>query len=254
MWSPSFGEFADPAGLRELILDPESSIPTGLPSAAEFQQLDAQGLVARWKLDEGKGVDVQSTVGPLAGKLVNGASWETDAGRPVVRLEDSRRQYVDFGSAKALDLTGPLTLLVWAKYEPTDTWYPALLGKGYETTGTYGMHIRPGGTVWFELDAPDGTRHIHNPTDLCLTPGQWCLVAATYDGKTMRVYLNGREAGTGKSVSTAIRTNAEPLRFGWLGSYGHFNGCVRDVSVYNRAMAPAEVFAEYLAGAEAPRR
>jgi hypothetical protein len=76
-----------------------------------------------------------------------------------------------------LDLTGPLTLLVWAKYEPTDVWYPALLGKGYELTGTYGLHIRPGGTVWFELDAPDGARHIYNPTDRCLAPGQWCWLA-----------------------------------------------------------------------------
>jgi hypothetical protein len=191
---------------------------------------------------------VHSSVGGLTGKLTNAASWEKEAARSVVRLQDSGRQYVDFGNAKALDLTGPLTLLVWAKYEPTDVWYPALLGKGYELTGAYGMHIRPGGTVWFELDAPDRTRHIYNPTDLCLTPGQWCHVAATYDGATMRVYLNGREAGAGKAVTTAIRTNTEPLRFGWLGSYGHFNGCVRDASVYNRAMSGAEVFAQYLAG------
>ena len=149
---------------------------------------------------------------------------------------------------KAFDLTGPLTLLVWAKYEPTDMWYPALLGKGYELTGTYGMHIRPGGSLWFELDAPDDTRHIYNPTDLCLTPGQWCHVAATYDGATMRLYLNGREVGTGKQVTTTIRTNTEPLRFGWLGSYGYFNGSVRDASVYSRAMSSAEVFAQYLAG------
>ncbi len=248
MWSPSFGEFADPAALCKLTLDPPGTIPTNLPAGAEFTRLDALGLVARWKLDEGKGVAVNSSVKGLSGTLANAASWDNDGARAVVRLEDSKRQYVDLGNAETLNLTGPLTLLVWAKYEPTDVWYPALLGKGYELTGTYGMHIRPGGTVWFELDAPDGTRHIYNPTDLCLSPGQWCHVAATYDGATMRVYLNGRAAGGGKAVTTTIRTNTEPLRCGWLGSYGYFNGCVRDASVYNRAMSGTEVFAEYMAG------
>jgi hypothetical protein len=123
-----------------------------------------------------------------------------------------------------------------------------LLGKGYELAGTYGLHLRPGGTVWFELDAPDGTRHIHNPTDRCITPGQWCHVAATYDGQAMRVYLNGREAGAAKEVVTTIRTNSEPLRFGWLGAYGHFNGCVRDIRIYGRGLSHAEVFAQFLAG------
>jgi hypothetical protein len=248
MWSPSFGEFETPAALRKLTLDAADTIPANLPSGAEFQRLDGQGLVARWKLDEGQGVTVRSTVGGLTGTLANAAAWGKEAARAVVRLQDSRQQWVDFGNATALDLTGPLTLLVWAKYKPTDMWYPALLGKGYELTGAYGMHLRPGGTVWFELDAPDGARHIYNPTDRCLTPGQWCHVAATYDGATMRVYLNGREAGAGKPLKTAIRTNKEPLRFGWLGSYGYFNGSVRDANIYNRAMSAAEVFAQYLAG------
>jgi hypothetical protein len=231
-----------------LVLDPADTIPANPPTGAEFQRLDGEGLVARWELDEGQGATVRSTVGKLTGTLANAASWEKDGARPVVRLQDSRQQYVEFGNSPALDLIGPLTLLVWAKYEPTEVWYPALLGKGYELTGTYGMHLRPGGTVWFELDAPDGTRHIYNPTDRCLTPGQWCHAAATYDGATMRVYINGREAGAGKLVTTSIRTNAEPLRFGWLGSYGHFNGSVRDASVYDRPLSGREVFAHFLAG------
>jgi hypothetical protein len=52
------------------------------------------------------------------------------------------------------------------------------------------------------------------------------------------------EAGQGRQS----RANAGPLRFGWLGSYGYFNGGVRDVSVYKRALSHAEIFAQYRAG------
>jgi hypothetical protein len=73
-------------------------------------------LVARWNLDEGQGVTVHSTVGGLTGTLTNAATWGKDAARSVVRLQDSRQQWIDFGNATALDLTGPLTLLVFAQY------------------------------------------------------------------------------------------------------------------------------------------
>ncbi|MHB8968900.1 MAG: DUF4838 domain-containing protein [Pirellulaceae bacterium] len=115
MWSPSFGEFEAAAALRELTLDTADTIPTNLPTGAEFERLAGQGLVARWKLDEGQGAAVYSTSGALTGKLANASSWETESSRSVVRLQDSRQQYVDFGNAEAFNLTGPLTLLVWAK-------------------------------------------------------------------------------------------------------------------------------------------
>lgn len=64
----------------------------------------------------------------------------------------------------------------------------------------------------------------------------------------MRVYINGREAGTGMEAALTIRKTAEPLRIGWLGSYGYFNGCLRDVALYRRAFSPGEVYARYQAG------
>ncbi len=248
MWSPSFGGLEDPTALRELILDGPATIPANVPTGAELAQRDAEGLVARWRLDEGGGATVRAASGDLAGSLVNGADWGVEGGHPAVQLEDRRQQCVDLGHSPRLNLTGALTLMAWLRYEPTDTWYPGLLGKGYEATGTYGLHLRPGNTVWFEVDAPDGTRFMYNPTDLVVPPGQWCHVAATYDGKLMRVYVNGREAGPGRAVATVIRANDEPLRFGWLGSYGYFNGAVRNLSLHARALTAAEVFGHYLAG------
>ncbi|NUQ61121.1 MAG: DUF4838 domain-containing protein [Pirellulales bacterium] len=83
MWSPSFGEFSDPAALRELRLDPASSLPARLPPPDELRQLDARGLVARWSLAEGRGETVGSTDGRLPARLVNGAAWANDGGRTV---------------------------------------------------------------------------------------------------------------------------------------------------------------------------
>ena len=145
----------------------------------------------------------------------------------MLRLADRRGQCVDLGNDQAVNLAGPFSLEAWVKYEPTDVWYPAILGKGYEQSGAYSLHVRPGFTLWFEIDAEDGTRHHYNPTDLTLVPDTWNHVAATYDGAVMRVYINGLETGTGLETKTTIRKTTEPLRIGWLGSYGYLNGCVR---------------------------
>ncbi|MBI3923164.1 MAG: LamG domain-containing protein [Armatimonadetes bacterium] len=98
------------------------------------------------------------------------------------------------------------------------------------------------------MDEEEGRWPFYNPTDLSLTPGSWCHVVATYDGAAMRFDINGREGGTGKEVRLTIRKTSEPLRINWLGSYGHFNGRVRDVATYSRAMSAGEVCARYRVG------
>ena len=249
VWVPTFGDFGDPTRCRELTLETADAIPTSLPTEAEMQALRMKDLVAHWRLNEGTGnVANDSSPNKLQGKLINGAGWNKERTGAVAQLEDRRGQYVDFGNPDAMNLTGPLTLEGWFRYQTSETWYPGLFGKGYEETGAYSLHLRPGQTVWFEIDSEDGTRNIHNPTDLSLTPGAWCHVVATYDGETMRVYVNGREAGKGKPVKATLRKTSEPLRIGWLGSYGYFNGCVRDVSIYKRAMAAGEAWVRYRAG------
>jgi len=248
VWVPTFGAFDDVTCLRELVLDPPETVPVVLPTADELQQLRKQDLVASWPLDDGAGATVADSSGhSLSGTVLNGASWVEEGGRRALRFEDARRQCVDFGARPEFDLAGPLTLEAWVRYEPTDVWYPAILGKGYEQSGAYSLHIRPGLTLWFEIDDEQGTRHFYNPTDLTLPPGAWAHVAAAYDGSVMRVYINGREAGKGLECQATIRKTIEPLRVGWLGSYGYLNGCVRNAALYSRAMSAQEVFARYLA-------
>ena len=114
--------------------------------------------------------------------------------------------------------------------------------------GGYSLHIRPGNTVWFGLTSPDGKRKNFNPPDRTVASGAWTHVAATFDGARMRVFVNGREAGGGMDAPITIRKTGQPLRVGWLGSYGFFNGCVRDAALFGRPLSPAEVYAEYSLG------
>jgi hypothetical protein len=262
VWVPTFGDFRDPTRLRELVLEAAEAIPADVPSEAELRELQSRALVGRWvhdsrsdpsdRSDRSDATVHDTSPNRLTGKLVNGAAFAKDNGRTVVQLEDKRGQYVDLGNPEAANLSVPLTLEAWVKYEQSETWYPALFGKGYEQSGAYSLHLRPGLTIWFELDGEDGTRHFYNPTDLSLTPGAWNHVAATYDGAVMRVYINGRAAGAGKETKLVLRKTVEPLRLGWLGSYGYFNGRMRDVAIYGRAMPAGEVFARYRAGRAAP--
>ena len=72
----------------------------------------------------------------------------------------------------------------------------------------------------------------------------WTHVAATYNGSTMRLYVNGA-LDTGMAVTGSINAN-KPLRIG-RGSEP-FKGMIDEVTVYSRALTEAEVQGMYTAG------
>jgi hypothetical protein len=117
----------------------------------------------------------------------------------------------------------------------------------------------------FEMDTPDsadlrGTfslRHftgggatntdVWSPTGMMDTYiGRWAHLAATFDGTTGRLYLNGREvasgpfafaSGTGAGIAIGNNNSAA----GWPNCPGSFNGDLDEARIYNRALSPAEI-------------
>jgi hypothetical protein len=69
----------------------------------------------------------------------------------------------------------------------------------------------------------------------------WSHLAATYDGETLRLYVNGTEIGS-TSVSGPIPTSAGPLRIGGNSIWGEwFKGFIDDVRVYDVALTPGQI-------------
>jgi hypothetical protein len=72
----------------------------------------------------------------------------------------------------------------------------------------------------------------------------WTHLAATYDGATLRLYVNGAQQAT-RAVTGPLQTSAGPLRIGGNGVWDEwFAGLIDDVRVYNRALSPTEVLAD----------
>jgi len=85
--------------------------------------------------------------------------------------------------------------------------------------------------------------------------GQWYQVAATYDGTTFKLYVNGVLEGTmaltktivyDASIPWTIGSTAAPFRN--LGAPRTFNGVIDEVEFFNRALSQAEIQAIYNLG------
>ena len=72
----------------------------------------------------------------------------------------------------------------------------------------------------------------------------WTHLAATYDGTTLRLYVNGNLVGS-RAVANPLLTSTGVLRFGGNSVWGEFfAGRIDEVRLYNRALAAAEIQAD----------
>lgn len=76
---------------------------------------------------------------------------------------------------------------------------------------------------------------------------EWQQVAMTYDGSILRVYWNGRLAGSTR-VDRARTRGAAPLTIGARqDDFSRFDGDIDEVRVYSRALSEAEIARDYAA-------
>ncbi len=84
-----------------------------------------------------------------------------------------------------------------------------------------------------------------------LTDNTWHYIAGTWDGSTMKLYVDERTPVTA-SKSGAITYDSDDLFIGSrLGLNEKFNGLISDVRLYDRALTSDEVENNYNAGLSA---
>ena len=153
--------------------------------ASTFAMAGNSGPVADYRME--RVVDLQmddaSGHGNMA-RVHSARSVTTDIGSA---LRFSGEEYVDCGQPSDLDLTQTVTIECWVRPEAIPDTEVTVAGKG---PASYGMTFYRDGNVWWYVS--DGTTSLHTGLGL----GVWTHVAGTYDGKTSRLYVDGREVAS----------------------------------------------------------
>jgi hypothetical protein len=131
----------------------------------------------------------------------------------------------------AWTLTGRLDMTPDVKYRRA--WSMAVY-QGRLYAGTL-----PTGHVW-SIEAGRCVTYDHE-----LKAG-WRHLAGVREGGRLKLYVDGKLVATSLAFNPADFdiSNDKPLKIGF-GQHDYFNGCIRDVRIYNRALTEAEVAARH---------
>ncbi len=212
----------------------------------------AQSLVGHWQMDEGSGTTLvdASTYGN-DGTIVNGPTWVSGVINLALNLNESvTNQYATVPDAGSLDITSAITLACWVKPNVTGTQY--LIKKAFTDPTQpspvhidgYELSLSSSGAVFVRFNQLT-SGDTYKLTSSVIVPADgntWTHIATTYDGTTMRLYING-VLDVSMSGPTAIIANNELLGIGaQAGSSGNrLSGAIDDARVYDYALDAATI-------------
>ncbi len=202
------------------------------------------GLVAAYNFEEASGAAVVDASGQGNHGTISGAA-RTSAGKFGWALSfDGVDDWVTVNDSNSLDLTNSMTLMAWVY--PTDTMsgWRAVVNK--EQPGGFGAAYYLAANS--DLNQPEVAVYTASWNKLyggpALSANQWVHLAGTYDGTTLRLYVNGTQVSSQPQAGGIDVTNGV-LRIGGNSYWGEFfKGLIDEIRVYNRALSATEILTE----------
>ena len=106
----------------------------------------------------------------------------------------------------------------------------------------YGLRLRSDNTFWFAIGADGNSTFAASPAVAAVNT--WFHLVGTYDGATIRLYVNGALAGSTASAHTLNST--APLTIGGQpdgATAEYFQGRIDEITLYDRALSASDVTA-----------
>jgi Concanavalin A-like lectin/glucanases superfamily len=219
-------------------------------------------LVGWWPMNEGSGQVVRDWSGHnLNGTLGNspGVDSQDPTWIPGVFFGSALRfdgnDIVQIPDKPILDQQ-KLTVAAWFRGNGSPGTLKYILAKGSEDCdrASYGLYTSGNGGVAFYVSAAPGAgaQWFRSPeAPASVWDGKWHNAAGTFDGSTVRLFIDGKEVGTGTPASTSIPYNP-PAGAGLIGDYhgtvdgsdcdAFLTGDVDGVQIWSQALPVAEIW------------
>jgi hypothetical protein len=203
------------------------------------------GLVAAYGFDEGVGSVVADRSANNNSGVITGATWVQTGRFGKALAFNGTSSWVTVADAPSLDLTSGMTLEAWVFPTATMTGWRTVMMKEQPGGDTYYLSANSDrGQPATGVYASGAMRQLNGGTTIAVNA--WSHLAATYDGVTQRLYINGVQVAS-RAQSGPIATSTGALRIGGNSVWGeYFKGYIDEVKLYKRALSPAEIQADML--------
>lgn len=202
-----------------------------------------QNLIGHWKMDEGTGSSLVDHSGNgNNANLQNPANvfWSEGIIGDALNLNGwSGRSGIAPHSPSLESISNSLTIAAWVK--------PNILHKGhilYKSSGNgFELWLDNNGLLEFRLNrSKNGTSYrLKSTYNYSESLGNWIHIAATFDGISSRLYINGVQNVAANYAPFNIGTSSGDLVIGAFGTIQRFNGALDDLRLYNRALTDIEI-------------
>jgi hypothetical protein len=211
---------------------------------------DTTGLLLEMRLDEGGGSVVKNSApGPnlLSGVLSNSPAWfppnfgpPIDSTRSSLAFDSRQQQFVEIQSGITLGTS--FTEEAWIYPTAQDPAPHGFLGF-HDPFGDSApsLSIVQTNIVRFAYTVVDGTTLTGSTGPVSLMLSNWNHVAATYDGVTVKIYVNGIAQFSDSATFAGKPPRALPVK--WIGRAqdSYFQGRIAQVRLWNVARTAAQI-------------
>lgn len=203
---------------------------------------------ARWRLDEGAGCNTADSLGNNPGTLgpqcaSSAPSWIRGKLGSALQF-DGQSNYVSISDADTLDYRNAISISAWVYLEHYGNFEKIVTKhKAYELT----QGATPGDLRFSIYRQDDAGWEILDTSNAGLRTKTWYFVAGTFNGETLKLYVNGQLVAS-RSVSSKIAASSFDLVLGadkYLAK-DYLSGKLDEVSLFGHALTAGEIVELYL--------